>query len=142
MNLGGIVETAAADALFAAPRHPYSRALLVGHSRTQAAGQTQPHRAGGRDAERAQSARRLPLPYPLPLRHRALPHRNSAAARRRHGTRHRLSPHAELPAPGNIVPADGGFSPVLEKLVAAFSGGTEGAGPRRGWYIRDTASAV
>ena len=28
MNLGGIVETAAADALFAAPRHPYSRALL------------------------------------------------------------------------------------------------------------------
>src|SRR6187455_1433129 len=28
MNLGVIVETAAADALFAAPRHPYSRALL------------------------------------------------------------------------------------------------------------------
>src|SRR5213080_2630069 len=28
MNLGGIVEIAAADALFAAPRHPYSRALL------------------------------------------------------------------------------------------------------------------
>src|SRR6516162_6756869 len=28
MNLGQIVETAAADALFAGPRHPYSRALL------------------------------------------------------------------------------------------------------------------
>src|SRR4029078_12876601 len=28
MNLGGIVETAAADALFAAPRDPYSRAVL------------------------------------------------------------------------------------------------------------------
>src|SRR6201999_2357054 len=28
MNLGGIVETAATDALFASPRHPYSRALL------------------------------------------------------------------------------------------------------------------
>ena len=26
----------------------------------------------------------------------------------------------------NIVPADGGFSPTLEKLVAAFSGGAEG----------------
>jgi peptide/nickel transport system ATP-binding protein/oligopeptide transport system ATP-binding protein len=38
---------------------------------------------------------------------------------------------AELPAPENIVPADGGFSPVLEKLVAAFSGGTEGASHAR-----------
>jgi peptide/nickel transport system ATP-binding protein/oligopeptide transport system ATP-binding protein len=28
MNLGGIVETADAEALFASPRHPYSRALL------------------------------------------------------------------------------------------------------------------
>ena len=28
MNLGQIVETADGDALFAAPRHPYSRALL------------------------------------------------------------------------------------------------------------------
>ena len=29
----------------------------------------------------------------------------------------------------NIVPADGGFSPTLEKLVAAFSGGAEGLAP-------------
>jgi oligopeptide/dipeptide ABC transporter ATP-binding protein len=45
------------------------------------------------------------------------------------GTGHATACHrtAELPAPENIVPADGGFSPVLEKLVAAFSGGTEGA---------------
>src|SRR5262249_25655776 len=28
MNFGGIVETAPAEALFAAPRHPYTRALL------------------------------------------------------------------------------------------------------------------
>jgi peptide/nickel transport system ATP-binding protein/oligopeptide transport system ATP-binding protein len=47
------------------------------------------------------------------------------------GTGHATACHrtAELPAPENIVPADGGFSPVLEKLVAAFSGGTEGAAP-------------
>jgi peptide/nickel transport system ATP-binding protein/oligopeptide transport system ATP-binding protein len=32
---------------------------------------------------------------------------------------------AELPPADHIVPADGGFSPALEKLVAAFSG-TEG----------------
>jgi len=45
------------------------------------------------------------------------------------GTGHATACHrtAELPAPENIVPADGGFSPALEKLVAAFSGGTEGA---------------
>ena len=40
--------------------------------------------------------------------------------------------------PDAIVPADGGFSPVLEKLVAAF-GRTEGAGRCRGWYSRDTS---
>ena len=46
------------------------------------------------------------------------------------GTGHATACHrtAELPVAENIVPADGGFSPVLEKLVAAFSGGTEGAG--------------
>jgi peptide/nickel transport system ATP-binding protein/oligopeptide transport system ATP-binding protein len=33
---------------------------------------------------------------------------------------------AELPPPRAIVPADGGFSPTLEKLVAAFSGAAEG----------------
>jgi hypothetical protein len=43
------------------------------------------------------------------------------------GTGHATACHrtAELPPPDNIVPADGGFSPALEKLVAAFSGGTE-----------------
>ena len=46
------------------------------------------------------------------------------------GTGHATACHrtAELPASESIVPADGDFSPVLEKLVAAFSGGTEGAG--------------
>jgi peptide/nickel transport system ATP-binding protein/oligopeptide transport system ATP-binding protein len=45
-----------------------------------------------------------------------------------HATGHATACHrtAELPTAENIVPADGGFSPTLEKLVAAFSGGTEG----------------
>jgi peptide/nickel transport system ATP-binding protein len=45
------------------------------------------------------------------------------------GTGHATACHrtAELPPAETIVPTDGGFSPVLEKLVAAFSGGTEGA---------------
>jgi peptide/nickel transport system ATP-binding protein/oligopeptide transport system ATP-binding protein len=34
---------------------------------------------------------------------------------------------AELPPPDSIVPSDGGFSPTLERLVAAFSGRAEGA---------------
>jgi peptide/nickel transport system ATP-binding protein/oligopeptide transport system ATP-binding protein len=32
---------------------------------------------------------------------------------------------AELPPPDAIVPSDGGFSPVLERLVAAFSDQTD-----------------
>jgi hypothetical protein len=35
---------------------------------------------------------------------------------------------AELPPAEAILPHDGAFSPALEKLVAAFSGGTEAAG--------------
>ena len=75
MNLGVIVETAEAQALFASPRHPYSRALLSAIPVPNPRGKAQPHAAAGRDAERAQSAVGLPLSYPLPLRHRALPHR-------------------------------------------------------------------
>ena len=74
MNLGVIVETADADALFAAPRHPYSRALLSAIPVPKPQAKAQPHRAAGRDAERAQSAVGLPLSYPLSLRDRALPH--------------------------------------------------------------------
>ena len=50
------------------------------------------------------------------------------------GTGHATACHrmAELPPPDAIVPADGGFSPALEKLVAAFSGGTEGSRARNG----------
>jgi peptide/nickel transport system ATP-binding protein/oligopeptide transport system ATP-binding protein len=36
---------------------------------------------------------------------------------------------AELPSPDAVVPADGGFSPALERLVAAFSGSTKLANP-------------
>ena len=93
MNLGSIVETAETQALFASPRHPYSRALLSAIPVPKPQAKAQPHDAAGRDAERAQSALRLPLSYPLPLRDRALPHRGAGAARRWHRTCNRLSPH-------------------------------------------------
>jgi hypothetical protein len=35
---------------------------------------------------------------------------------------------ADLPPPEAIIPSDGAFSPALERLVAAFSGGAEVAG--------------
>ena len=93
MNLGVIVETAEAQALFASPRHPYSRALLSAIPVPNPQRQAQPHAAAGRDAERAQSAVRLPLSYPLPLCDRALPRRGAGTARRCGRTCHRLSPH-------------------------------------------------
>ena len=68
----------------------------------------------------------------------ALSHETSAD-----GTGHATACHrmAELPAPDSIVPSDGGFSPVLEKLVAAFSGRAEGA-PRTGVDIVGTRPAA
>jgi peptide/nickel transport system ATP-binding protein/oligopeptide transport system ATP-binding protein len=124
MNLGGIVETAEAQALFAAPRHPYSRALLSA----------------------------IPVPKPRAKRSRIvlqgeMPSALNPPAGCRFHTRcpyviercrvevpelladagHLTACHrtAELPPPDAIVPTDGAFSPVLERLVAAFSVPTE-----------------
>ena len=93
MNLGVIVETADAQALFAAPAPPLQPRAAVGDPGAQTAGQAQPHPAAGRDAERAQSAAGLPLSYPLPLRDRPLPRRAAATAGRRRRPPHRLPPH-------------------------------------------------
>jgi peptide/nickel transport system ATP-binding protein/oligopeptide transport system ATP-binding protein len=127
MNLGGIVETAATEALFASPSHPYSRALLSA----------------------------IPVPKPRARRNRLLLQGEMASALhppsgcRFHtrcpyaiercrveppqllGDGHATACHrtAELPPPDDVVPADGAFSPSLERLVAAFSKSREGAGP-------------
>ena len=93
MNLGGIVETADAEALFAAPRHPYSRALL------SAIPVPKPQAKRSRIVLEGEMPSALNPPSGCrfhtrcPYVDRALPHRNSAAARRWHGTCHRLSPH-------------------------------------------------
>jgi peptide/nickel transport system ATP-binding protein/oligopeptide transport system ATP-binding protein len=128
MNLGGIVETADADALFAAPRHPYSRALL------SAIPVPKPQARRSRIVLEGEMPSALHPPSGCRF-HTRCPYviarcRGEAPPLLADGTGHATACHrtAELPAPGAIVPADGGFSPVLEKLVAAFSGGTEGAG--------------
>ena len=127
MNLGGIVETADADALFAAPRHPYSRALL------SAIPVPKPQAKRSRIVLEGEMPSALNPPAGCRF-HTRCPYviercRTEIPPLLADGTGHATACHrtAELPAPGNIVPADGGFSPVLEKLVAAFSGGTEGA---------------
>ena len=93
MNLGGIVETADADALFAAPRHPYSRALL------SAIPVPKPQAKRSRIVLQGEMPSALNPPSGCrfhtrcPYVDRALPQRSAAAARRWHGTCHRLSPH-------------------------------------------------
>ena len=100
MNLGEIVETAdTASAVRLAAPSLQPRAA-VGDPGAQPAGKAQPHPAAGRDAERAQSAAGLPFSYPLPLCHRALPHRAAATACRCGRTRHRLPSHRGTAAAG------------------------------------------
>ncbi|MDI1266162.1 MAG: dipeptide ABC transporter ATP-binding protein [bacterium] len=127
MNLGVIVEMADADALFAAPRHPYSRALL------SAIPVPKPQAKRSRIVLEGEMPSALNPPSGCRF-HPRCPHviarcRTEVPALLADGSGHATACHrtAELPAAGNIVPADGGFSPVLEKLVAAFSGGMEGA---------------
>jgi peptide/nickel transport system ATP-binding protein/oligopeptide transport system ATP-binding protein len=126
MNLGRIVETADTQSLFAAPRHPYTRALLSA----------------------------IPVPKPAAKRSRILlqgempsalqpPTGCSFHPRCAHvidrcrietpelmadANSHATACHrtAELPEAGAIVPSDGALSPTLEKLVAAFGRTAEG----------------
>ncbi len=120
MNLGHIVETADAGALFASPRHPYSRALLSAipmprpgakRSRVVLEGEMPSPidpPSGCRFHTRCPyviDRCRIELPQLLPSTagHLTACHRSQ-----------------ELPPADAIIPGSGGFSPKLEQLVAAF----------------------
>jgi oligopeptide/dipeptide ABC transporter ATP-binding protein len=127
MNLGGIVEISDAQALFAAPQHPYSRALL------SAIPVPKPQAKRSRIVLQGEMPSALNPPSGCRF-HTRCPYvvdrcRVEVPQLLADGTGHATACHrtAELPLE-NVVPADGGFSPTLEKLVAAFSGGAEGAG--------------
>ena len=126
MNLGGIVETADAQALFAAPRHPYSRALL------SAIPVPKPRAKRSRILLQGEmpSALNPPpscrfhtrCPYVID-RCRVEPPPLLLADAARHATAcHRT---AELPPADALVGADNAMSSTLERLVAAFSGPAE-----------------
>jgi oligopeptide/dipeptide ABC transporter ATP-binding protein len=125
MNLGVIVETAETQALFASPRHPYSRALL------SAIPLPNPRAKRGRLLLQGEmpSALNPPsgcrfhtrCPYVIERCRVEVPQLLADAAG--HSTAcHRT---AELPPAETIVPGGSAFSPSLERLVAAFSGTPE-----------------
>jgi oligopeptide/dipeptide ABC transporter ATP-binding protein len=128
MNLGTIVETADAQALFTSPRHPYSRALL------SAIPVPKPHAKRGRIVLEGEMPSALNPPSGCRF-HTRCPHviarcRGEVPPLIADSSGHATACHrtAELPPAEAILPHDGAFSPALEKLVAAFSGGTEAAG--------------
>jgi peptide/nickel transport system ATP-binding protein/oligopeptide transport system ATP-binding protein len=142
MNLGVIVETADTQSLFASPRHPYSRALL------SAIPVPKPQAKRSRIVLQGElpSALNPPpgcrfhtrCPYAIERCRIEVPQLLADSAG--HATAcHRIG---QLPAPEAIVPADGGFSPVLEKLVAAFSGEAEVAGSCGVGIVGATPTAV
>jgi peptide/nickel transport system ATP-binding protein/oligopeptide transport system ATP-binding protein len=126
MNLGAIVETADTQALFATPRHPYSRALL------SAIPVPKPQARRSRMVLQGEMPSAL-NPPPGCRFHTRCPYvidrcRVEVPQLLADGTGHATACHriAELPPADNLVPLDGGFSPTLEKLVAAFGRQAEG----------------
>ena len=126
MNLGCIVETAATESLFAAPRHPYSRALLsaIPVAKPQAKRARMILQGEMPSALHPPSGCRFHTRCPFAIERC----RSEAPALIDDGNGHATACHrtAELPSADGVVPSDGGFSPVLEKLVAAFSLSEEG----------------
>ncbi|MCZ7658922.1 MAG: dipeptide ABC transporter ATP-binding protein [Xanthobacteraceae bacterium] len=119
MNLGHIVEIAPADSLFAAPRHPYSRALLSAIP--------VPNLRARRDRILLQGDLPSALAPPPGCRfHTRCPFAVDRCRReppplvfdqRNHAVAcHRTT---ELP-PADVVPRETGRSPALERLIAAF----------------------
>jgi oligopeptide/dipeptide ABC transporter ATP-binding protein len=122
MNLGSIVETAETQALFAAPRHPYSRALLsaIPVPRPRAKRSRMLLQGEMPSALNPPNGCRFHTRCPFAIDRCRIEAPQLIADASGHATAcHRV---AELPPAEAILPSDGGLSPALEKLVAAFSG--------------------
>ena len=141
MNLGQIVETAAAELLFAAPRHPYSRALLSAIPLPQPKAKRTTVLLTGEipSALNPPAGCRFHTRCPFVIERC----RSEAPKLTADGTGHAAACHrtAELPSADAILPVAGGFSPALARLVAAFSQKTEGRSSV-GVGIQDTASTT
>jgi oligopeptide/dipeptide ABC transporter ATP-binding protein len=73
MYLGRIVETGTRDQIFTAPRHPYTQALLSAAPRPDPAHRGTVAAIGGEPPSPLDPPIGLPLPHPLPARHRPVP---------------------------------------------------------------------
>ena len=125
MNLGSIVETAETQALFAAPRHPYSRALLsaIPVPRPRAKRSRMLLQGEMPSALNPPNGCRFHTRCPFAIDRCRIDAPQLITDTSGHATAcHRV---AELPPAEAILPSDGGLSPALEKLVAAFSGADE-----------------
>ena len=128
MNLGAIVETAETQGLFASPRHPYSRALLsaIPVPRPQARRTRIILQGEMPSALNPPEGCRFHTRCPFAIdRCRSEVPQLLGDASGHAAACHRIT---ELPSADGIVPSDGGVSPTLEKLVAAFSLLEEGPG--------------
>jgi peptide/nickel transport system ATP-binding protein/oligopeptide transport system ATP-binding protein len=129
MNLGRIVETASTQALFAAPRHPYSRALL---SAIPVPG---PRTRRNRIILRDEVPSALDLPTGCRF-HTRCPHvveRCRIEEPSLLGETHATACHrvAELP-PADTYLRESAPSPALDRLVAAFARRAADPSPFRG----------
>jgi oligopeptide/dipeptide ABC transporter ATP-binding protein len=139
MNLGVIVETADAKALFASPQHPYSRALL------SAIPLPNPRAKRSRIVLQGEMPSALNPPSGCRF-HTRCPHvidrcRVEVPQLLANDAGHATACHRTAELPPETIAADGGFSPALEKLVAAFNHTAEGAG-RGGVDIVATSSTA
>jgi ABC-type dipeptide/oligopeptide/nickel transport system ATPase component len=111
MYLGVLVEVAARESLFAAPRHPYYAGAAVGgpDPGSGAAAHPQAHRAHRRGAQPGRSALRVPVPSALPGRGARVRARGAAAALGRpRGRTRRVPPGVQRrngAAPGLTTPS-------------------------------------
>jgi peptide/nickel transport system ATP-binding protein/oligopeptide transport system ATP-binding protein len=128
MNLGRIVETADADALFASPHHPYSRALL------SAIPIPNPRARRGRILLEGEMPSALDPPpgchfhtrCPYAVDRCRLERPLLVATPDGHATAcHRTT---ELPPPQTVVPIEADVAPSLQRLLAAFTEGKAGRG--------------
>jgi oligopeptide/dipeptide ABC transporter ATP-binding protein len=131
MNFGRIVETADAQALFAAPRHPYSRALL------SAIPLPNPRAKRARILLQGEMPSALDPPAgchfntrcPYAIERCRLERPLLVSGQDGHATAcHRT---AELPPPEAIVPSDADLSSSLQRLLAAFTEATATRGVDR-----------
>ena len=126
MHLGRIVEIGPNEALFANPRHPYSRALLSAI----------PVPAPGAKRERIilrgemPSALNPPAGCPFHTRCPVAVARCETERPELVGGSHATACHraSELPPGANVVPRRGGRPPALEQLMNAFRHGTDRQG--------------